>query len=231
MSSRNPGATSSPIRLDVAAGRAPVRRPPQQDRGQRRYEELLDAAEKVIAEFGVAAMTTNTVAERAGAGMGSLYHFFENKDAIVDALALRYTGAVHALTAYSGRHELRDLPLAGLADALVDPLAEFFRRTPAYRHVFHAVRAAGGASRWVSDLREAVVTSVDGLLAVRVPRAEPRRRRLLALVMVRLVHSMLDFAYDSPAAQRRALLDETKRLLVLYLEMLERGDDPLARLR
>src|SRR5664279_2180076 len=102
------------------------RRQPQQDRGQKRFEEVLDAAELVIAEVGVEAMTTNAVAARAGAGMGSLYHFFANRDAIVTALAERYVRAMRPLTEYARRPELHEMPLADLADAIVDPLAEFF---------------------------------------------------------------------------------------------------------
>ena len=67
---------------DVRSSRIPV-----QKRGQQRVEAILDAAEAVFGEMGVDAATTNAIAERAGASVGSLYHFFANKDAILYALA------------------------------------------------------------------------------------------------------------------------------------------------
>ena len=66
-------------------------RAPQQHRGQRRFEQLLDAAEALIIEQGLEALTTNAVAERAESSVGSLYHFFPGgKEAIVEGLAVRY---------------------------------------------------------------------------------------------------------------------------------------------
>ncbi|HSB53997.1 MAG TPA: helix-turn-helix domain-containing protein, partial [Gemmatimonadales bacterium] len=73
-----------------ARAAAEPHRQPRQERGERRVEEILDAAAAVIAEGGVEAATTNAIAERAGSSVGSLYHFFPHKDAIVLALAERY---------------------------------------------------------------------------------------------------------------------------------------------
>jgi AcrR family transcriptional regulator len=207
------------------------RRKPQQDRGQKRFEEVLDAAEQVIAEVGVEAMTTNAVAARAGAGMGSLYHFFANRDAIVTALAERYVRAMRPLTEYAERPELHQMPLADLADAIVDPLAEFFHRSPAYRHVYHAVNQPGSRGVFECELHDSVVANVAAIVTARMPRLAPARARIHATVAVELVHGMLGAAFSAPAARRRPLIEETKRLIALYAEMIQKGDDPLVRLR
>ncbi len=206
-------------------------RKPSQDRGQRRYEALLDAAEKVIAEVGIAQATTNAIAARAKSGMGSLYRFFPNKEAIVAALADRYLNAMRPITQYAAHPELRSLSLAAMVDAIIDPLAEFFRKAPAYSHVFRATDAVGSAGEYDCDLAEAVVQNVEAVIAARVPRAAPKQRRVHALVSVELVHHMLEFAFQSPPARRRAIILETKRLLALYAEMIHKRDDPLLRLR
>ncbi len=227
-SGRPAGRKSAPARPAGAATRRPV---PQQDRGRKRVEEILDAAEQVIAEVGVPAMTTNAVAERAGAGMGSLYRFFENKDAIVDALAQRYMTRMEGLTAYAAHPELGRLSLADLTDAIVDPLVEFFRRTPAYVHVFHAVNQPGAQNPGCAALRELVVKNVEALMLARAPQADARAIHPRAKIAVELVHTLLATAFEEPPAQRRAIIDETKRLLALYSEMIQGNDDPLVRLR
>lgn len=214
-----------------AASRPGARPAPQQDRGQRRYEELLDAAEAIIAEVGVEAMTTNAVAERAGAGMGSLYHLFENRNAIVDALAQRYMRRMEPITAYAQHPELRTMPIASMVDAIVDPLVAFFRETPAYRHVFHAVNQPGVSNPGCEALHLSVVGNVAVMMRARVPGLDARRLQTAAHAAVELVHAMLGAAFEAPPAQRGALVIETKRLLALYSEMLSAGDDPLERLR
>src|SRR5262245_46026413 len=57
--------------------------------GQDIIEAILDAAAEILAEGGYAALTTNHLAERAGVSIGSLYHYFPNKEAIIATLAKR----------------------------------------------------------------------------------------------------------------------------------------------
>ena len=210
---------------------AAERRSPQQDRGQRRVDELLDAAEAVIAEVGVEATTTNAVAARAGAGMGSLYHFFPNKEAMVVALAERYANAMRPLTEYGKRPEYASMSLAQMVDEIVDPLAEFMRRAPAYRHVFHATSQPGRPGLCSMRLKDTVVEHVSALMAARAPRLAAAERHVKALVAVEMVHRMLDLAFEESGAARAAIIGETKRLLALYSEMIQKHDDPLKRLR
>src|SRR6185369_14096948 len=67
-----------------------LRRAPQQARGQRRVSKILDAADQIFAETGYEEATTNAIAIRANTSIGSLYQFFPNKHAILNALANRY---------------------------------------------------------------------------------------------------------------------------------------------
>ncbi len=62
----------------------------RQARGQRRIDQILTVAEQVFADVGYEATTTNAIAARAGMSPGSLYQFFENKEAIAAGLAARY---------------------------------------------------------------------------------------------------------------------------------------------
>lgn len=65
-------------------------RTPRQARGHERREQLLDAAAALIAEAGLGAVSMHTVAERAGASTGSVYHFFRDRDQMLEALGERH---------------------------------------------------------------------------------------------------------------------------------------------
>jgi AcrR family transcriptional regulator len=60
---------------------------------------LLEAAAQVLERDGLDAFTTNAVAQRAGVGVGSLYQYFPNKDALVLALMRREGELFHAAAA------------------------------------------------------------------------------------------------------------------------------------
>jgi AcrR family transcriptional regulator len=203
-------------------------RQPIQERGGRRVEEILDAAAAVIAEVGVEAATTNTIAERAGSSVGSLYHFFPNKDAIVLALAARYESELRDLNQFAMTADAATVPIARMVDGIVTPLAKFMERTPAYMPIYYATRDPRNPSCMTTELAEATVGLVDRLMAARAPRVPASRRRLQAGVAVELVHRMLEYAWISPPSQRQGIVDELKRLLALYSEMIDDGTDPLA---
>jgi AcrR family transcriptional regulator len=67
-----------------------MRRQPRQARSQERVKQILDVAEQMFIAEGYDAATTNAIAVRAGVPIGSLYQFFPDKGAIVQALAVRY---------------------------------------------------------------------------------------------------------------------------------------------
>lgn len=66
-----------------------LRRPATTRIGQDIVDAILDAAAEILADGGYAALTTNQLAERAGVSIGSLYHYFPNKEAIIATLAKR----------------------------------------------------------------------------------------------------------------------------------------------
>lgn len=59
------------------------RRPASQQRAKILVKSVRDAARKILETEGPAALNTNRVAEIAGVSVGSVYHYFPNKDSIV----------------------------------------------------------------------------------------------------------------------------------------------------
>lgn len=65
-------------------------RAPRQARALHKVELVLEAAARLIDEDGVDALTTNAVAARAGVSIGTLYQYFDDKQALLDALIDRH---------------------------------------------------------------------------------------------------------------------------------------------
>ncbi|WP_162409267.1 TetR/AcrR family transcriptional regulator [Acuticoccus sediminis] len=72
------------------AGAAAKGRRPQRRRGQARFEQLLDAAERLLAVPEDRDVSLAMVAEEADVPLPSLYHFFPNRNALLVALAERF---------------------------------------------------------------------------------------------------------------------------------------------
>lgn len=64
----------------------PARRQPSQMRAEQTIRTIYEATAHVLSEQGETALTTNRIAERAGVSVGTLYQYFESKEAIVSAM-------------------------------------------------------------------------------------------------------------------------------------------------
>jgi AcrR family transcriptional regulator len=76
----------------VTPGRS-LRRIPVQERSQARVNRMLDVCADIIDDLGYEGLTTTLLAERAGVAIGSVYQFFPDKRAVVQALTERNLAA------------------------------------------------------------------------------------------------------------------------------------------
>jgi AcrR family transcriptional regulator len=114
---------------------------------------VLDAAEQVFAELGYDQTTTAAVAARAGISPGSLYQFFPNKQAITQALGVRFAEQLRVLHEHALAPDNRPLPLAAFLDRIIDPIVAFNRDHPALMRLFGGTHVSPDLQGLLSDLR------------------------------------------------------------------------------
>lgn len=111
---------------------APLRRVPVQERSAARVQRMLDACAELVDELGYDGLTTTLLAERAGVAIGSVYQFFPDKRAVVQALTLRnletYLGRIGRRFAEGNLTHWWD----GV-DAVIDEYVTMQRHTPGFR--------------------------------------------------------------------------------------------------
>jgi AcrR family transcriptional regulator len=66
-----------------------MRKSPTQARAAQTVDAIIEAAIQILQSDGEERLTTNRIAERAGVSIGSLYQYFADKEAIVEAVADR----------------------------------------------------------------------------------------------------------------------------------------------
>lgn len=196
-----------------------LRRVPRQERGYERVDRLLDAAAAVIAEVGVEATTTNAIAAQAQTSVGSLYQFFPNKNAIVEALAARYNMELRKINEETMPTDASQTPLPELMERIIMPAFDFYVKNPAYRHVYYALHGPDRdqPSCGEAELHKSVVARTEAMLASRAPHTSQEIRHLQATVSVLASHALLSFAMAASPATRDGIVTELKRLLVAYV--------------
>ncbi|MDX2077782.1 MAG: TetR/AcrR family transcriptional regulator [bacterium] len=72
-----------------------LRNIPKQSRSLKRFHDILDVADALFAQHGYDVVSTNHIADGAGIPIGSVYHFFPDKETILHALLDRYRERLH----------------------------------------------------------------------------------------------------------------------------------------
>ncbi|MFG5384272.1 TetR/AcrR family transcriptional regulator [Yoonia sp. R2-816] len=72
------------------------RKQPVQKRSQITCDAIVEATIQVLLRDGAARLTTTRVAERAGVSVGTLYQYYPNKSALIEAVRARYFGLMSA---------------------------------------------------------------------------------------------------------------------------------------
>lgn len=117
---------------ETAIGSLSLRNEPVQARSAARLTGLLDAAAAVIDELGYERLTTAMVAERAGASIGTVYRYFPDRIAVLQALGARNLDRVLSRVT----DEILDEKYATWVDALgasFGILQDAFQNEPGFR--------------------------------------------------------------------------------------------------
>ncbi|MBX3100076.1 MAG: TetR family transcriptional regulator [Salinibacterium sp.] len=112
--------------------RITLRNEPVQARSAARLSALLDAAASIVDEIGYERLTTAMVAERAGASIGTVYRYFPDRIAVLQALAARNLERVlenASLAILDPQH----VDWTAALDASFTVLVDAFRNEPGFR--------------------------------------------------------------------------------------------------
>jgi AcrR family transcriptional regulator len=194
-----------------------LRRDPQQARSRARVQAILDAANQILATEGVDALTMRRVAEMAEVPIGTIYQFFEDKSAVLGAVAYRYLDAFTETMATLAT-ETAGLHGDDLLDRVFDTFTALYRTNPGYvaiwsgRHLSRELMEADDAN---ND------TLAEGLRQILLTEGRVRDEPGLAIscrVLVQMVDALLQLAFRLDPHGEPMILSEAKRVGRLYVE-------------
>jgi AcrR family transcriptional regulator len=177
-------------------------------------DAILVAAAHILKTEGSARVTTNRIAELAGVSVGSLYQYFPNKQAVLDALRARYaTWFDAALDEEIGKGEV--LPLRAAVRSAVDRIIAMHRIDPA----LHAQLSADERPLTPEDLRE-FRRRMQSYLEEHATSLRPMDAALASYIGTRAMEALLHgTAHDDPEwLEHPGFAQEVTELLVRYLE-------------
>ena len=188
---------------------------PVQERARKRRESILDATARLLDRGGYDALTTNAVAREARTAIGTVYEYFDSREALLAGVLERHAArlgeAIDAAIARGG-----DDPLA-VADQVVDAFARVWRNEPGYRAAWSSAQVTDLLLQTGNEWGDAFTERIADLFGKLVPLTRRQEISIVARTAVHLVSGLLLVAMSSPPATSRALVAETKIALRAYL--------------
>ena len=179
---------------------------------------ILSAADAILSSDGVDALTVRRIAARAGVPVGSLYQFFPDKGAVIDALARAYIAdfdaAIEGLVASAERDEEDWSDPVG---RMVDAFAALYRSRPGYVALWTGRHLSPELARADEANNQLIAAGVRQILVRRAGVTSGPRLDLAAQVAVRTADALLQYAFARSPSGDDVVLDEMKQLLRLYL--------------
>ena len=200
---------------DRPAG-GPLRRVPVQGRSVARVARMLDACAELIDEMGYDGLTTTLLAERAGVAIGSVYQFFPDKRAIVQALTMRN------LEAYLQRlgtriAEERFTEWWDAVDAAIDEYIAMHRNTPGFRTLHFGDVVDIHLLDDERDNNAVIVEQLAALLVERFGISGGPRLEFALNIAVETADALIKMAFRRDSDGDPVVIDEAKALIREYL--------------
>lgn len=194
----------------------PLRRVPVQGRSVARVRRMLDACAELVDEVGYDGLTTTLLAERAGVAIGSVYQFFPDKRAIVQALTQRN------LAAYVERLSVRfsDGTLAkwwDAVDAAIDEYIAMHRSTPGFRTLHFGDVVDRNLLDDERDNNAVIVEELGSLLVESFGLTDEARLYFSLAIAVEMADALIKLAFRRDPEGDERVLTEAKDVIRDYL--------------
>lgn len=193
------------------------RKKPRQARSQATVEAILDAATRVLIEDGYDKTTTNRIAAVAGVSIGSLYQYFPNLGAIIEALFDRHEAK---MLAHLGRMvmEVAGKPLEVGVRAYIRALLAVHAENPRLHQVFTRQLVASDLEK-IRQIQGRAEAAVRIWLESHRDEIRPRNIDMAAFILVSSVETVTHAALiDRPEVLKdESFAEEVTQLVVAYL--------------
>lgn len=199
------------------------RRVPQQVRGHERTQRILDGCARLIAQKGIASVTMNAIAKASDTAIGSLYHFFPNKEAVVSALGQRHVLALNELMQKIRRIsalEWLEMDVREVVQELAMPLVDYLAANP---DCLMATDTEPKDVAGSSELIKVIVKTYDFAFRARMPRYDERERKRHVMATLALPIGILQMRNEQSALKAELLEHELPLMFVSYICGLEQA--------
>ncbi|MCZ6829020.1 MAG: TetR/AcrR family transcriptional regulator [Gammaproteobacteria bacterium] len=208
-------------RIDLRKRKLQNQRQPVQQRSRQRREEILLATATLLEQVGFDGLTTTLVAKEMGISVGSLYHYFPHKQAILHAMGEHWLQEYSAALERMRTADLEHLELSQFAELAVAELLEVYKHQRGMLPLVQAMYAVPELRDLDAQHDDLVIREMAAMFARIGLSSGKTERERLARLWLEMTHSMLlsivEQAGGRASKSRADLVNLCQALLVNYI--------------
>ena len=189
------------------------RRKPVQERARQRTQQILDITAKLLDEVGFDDLTTILIAKKLKISVGSLYHYFPNKHAILYSLGASWLEEMTLALEDTARLNLEAMTLEVFVSKAVGRMLQVYQKQYSILPLAQALWAIPELRELDLQHDDLVITKMAAMferLGVKENSSELHR---LGRFYLELTHSLLLVVVNQKGQRSKRTLEDLKRLV------------------
>ncbi|MFY0700296.1 MAG: TetR/AcrR family transcriptional regulator [Bermanella sp.] len=215
-SSRNKGGSGS-VKRESTKDVAP-RNEPVQGRSKMRSKQIIDVTSELLERVGLDDLNTILIAKEVGISIGSLYHYFPNKHAILYAMAMRWLDEIEVVLNEFETWPIETMDLDELVTKMLNTNLKVYKKQKAILTLVQAMFS-------VPELRKLDVQH-DDLVIKKMAQVFKRmgmshhlkERERLARVYLESTHSLFLVVVNQKGERAKRSLNDLKLMVKTLLQ-------------
>lgn len=118
-----------------------LRRTPRQPRSREKTQQILEVTAELLERVGIDNLTTLMIAKELQISVGSLYHYFPNKHAILNGLGVQWLEEMTMVLDQIGDMPIESMTLSNVVDEMIDRLLAVYKAQRALLPLAQALAA------------------------------------------------------------------------------------------
>ncbi|MDK2776765.1 MAG: TetR/AcrR family transcriptional regulator [Pseudomonadota bacterium] len=197
---------------DLAPRNAPV-----QGRSRERSRQILDATSELLEQVGFDDLNTILIAEAVGISVGSLYHYYPNKHAILHAMAMRWLEGIAQALDNIRSWPVEEMPLDDLLNRMLAEMLAVYKKQKAVLTLVQAMFSVPELRELDTQHDEMVIACMADVFRRAGINRHIRERERLGRLYLEMTHAAFLVIVNQKGERSRKTLADLKLMLSTLL--------------
>ena len=186
---------------------------PRQDRSIKRAQEIMDVTAKLLDRVGFDDLTTILITKEMGISVGSLYHYFPNKHAILHSIAENWLNDWDIVLAEISKISVEKMQLRAIVEAFTTALLGVYKHQQGVLPLVQAIYAVPEL-RDLDEQHDKIVIKFMSALFIRMEiRQSKSELARISTIFIEVTHAMLVMVLEQKGASAEKTLNDLNEFI------------------